>query len=154
MLSLLGIVLAGFTARKMVQASQLASEPLVKALPVLDTIEQSDQASTVACAELNRLVMQVDVAALGVKLAKQSQPAELPSVIANLQGSANRLSRLTLNQPKLDDLRSRYTDRLKIVLQLAKTSDSHRLAAAIVDLTQFSRDQILLNHCSSQKTDN
>jgi hypothetical protein len=98
--------------------------------------------------------MQVDVAALGVKLAKQSQPAELPSVIANLQGSANRLSRLTLNQPKLDDLRSRYTDRLKIVLQLAKTSDSHRLAAAIVDLTQFSRDQILLNHCSSQKTDN
>jgi hypothetical protein len=154
MLSLFGIALAGFTAREMVQASQLASESSAKALPVLDAIEQGDQASTVACAELNRLVMQADVAALGVKLAKQSQPAELPSAIVNLQGTANRLSRLNLNQSNLDDVRSRYSERLQTVLQLTNAQDSDRLTSAIVDLTQFSRDQILLNHCSSQKTDN
>jgi hypothetical protein len=147
--SLFGIVLAGFTAREMVQANQVPSEPVALLASSLDAIERGDQANTLDCAALNRVVMQADVAALGIKVAKQSQPAELSSAIANLQGIAHRLDQLTLQQPKLQEARLQYRERLQTVLQGAADLDPARLARSVADLNQFSRDKILLDHCAS-----
>jgi capsule polysaccharide export protein KpsE/RkpR len=135
------------------EVSVRASQPLTADAEqvAIDSMEQSDQLEYPDCAQLTRLAMRAEVNALGVQLARQSEPQALTQNVAELQTSVQQLQSFSFSHPQVDRLRAEYATLLQQLLQNAsrppENGFTQQIKTQVQQVTQFNRERILFNRC-------